>query len=385
MSHRPRLYVDAHATTPCDPAVVAAMAPFWSDAFGNAASLHHAFGWAANKAVEAARQQVAGLAGARLRDVVFTSGATEADNLALKGIVEGCGRSEIDVVVAATEHSAVLDPCRWLETRGVRVTRIPVQADGLIDPAVLEAALTPQTVLVSVMTANNEIGVLQPLGDLAAAAHRAGAWFHTDASQALGHVPVDMEAMGIDLLSCTAHKMYGPKGVGALIVRRGAKVPLAPLQHGGGHERGWRSGTLNVPLIVGFGEACRLAGERMPADAPRLAALRDCLWHGLQQALPDIHLRGALVPRLPHNLNVGFGGLRGRDLVLALDDVALSPGAACASTSAEPSHVLRALGLSDDEARSSLRFGLLRTTTEAEVDYLVERLVAVVGALRRQR
>lgn len=385
MTNRPRLYVDAHATTPCDPAVVAAMAPFWTDTFGNAASLHHPFGWAANRAVEVARQHVARLAGARLRDVVFTSGATEADNLALKGVIEGHASPEAEIVTAATEHNAVLDPCRWLEDRGVRITRVPVQPDGLVDPIVLEAALTSRTTIVSVMAANNEIGVLQPLAQCAAAAHRAGAWFHTDASQAFGKVPIDMEAMGIDLLSCTAHKVYGPKGVGALIVRRGAKVPLAATQHGGGHERGLRSGTLNVPLIVGFGEACRLAGERMSEDAPRLASLRDRLWQGLQTAIHDVHLRGAMQPRLPHNLNVGFGGLRGRDLVLALDDVAVSPGAACASTSAEPSHVLRALGLSDDEVRSSLRFGLLRTATEADVDYLVGRLVQVVGALRRQR
>lgn len=376
------LYFDAHATTPCDPLVVAAMAPFWTEAFGNASSVHHAAGQTAQRAVESARGQVANLAGARLRDVVFTSGATEANNLALKGIVDGVGRPA-HIVSVVTEHSAVLDPCRWLEGQGSTVTYLPVGPDGLVSVADLEAALTPETRLVSVMAANNEIGVLQPLAALAAAAHRVGAWFHTDASQALGKVPLDMEGMGIDLLSCTAHKMYGPKGIGALIVRRKAQVPLAAIQHGGGHERGLRSGTLNVPGIVGFGEACRLAGERLADDSVRLTRLRNRLWASLQASLPDIHLRGALEPRLPHNLNVGFGGCRSRDLILALDDVAVSPGAACASTGAEASHVLRALGLSEDEAKSSLRFGLLRTSTDDEVDYLVRRLVDVVAALRR--
>lgn len=379
------VYLDAHATTPCDPAVVDAMAPYWTLEFGNAASLHHPFGWAANQAVEQAREQVARLAGARLRDVVFTSGATESNNLAIKGLVDGCGAPDAEVVTVVTEHPAVLDPCRWLDQRGTRVVYLPVNAGGLVSAADLEAALTPRTRLVSVMAANNEIGVLQPLAELAAVAHRAGAWFHTDASQALGKVPLDMEAMGIDLLSGTAHKMYGPKGVGALIVRRKAKAPLMPTQHGGGHERGLRSGTLNVPGIVGFGEAARLARQRLGDDARRVGALRDRLWRGLHAAVPGVHMRGAAQPRLPNNLNVGFDGVSGRDLVLALDDVAVSPGAACASTSAEASHVLRALGLSDADARRSLRFGLLRTTTEAEIDHVVTRLAAIVAALRTGR
>jgi cysteine desulfurase len=381
MRSRP-LYFDAHATTPCDPLVVAAMAPFWSDTFGNASSGHHASGQTAQRAVESARGHVANLAGARLRDVVFTSGATEANNLALKGIVDG-GSRPAHIVTVVSEHSAVLDPCRWLEGQGSTVTYLPTGPDGLVSVADLERALTPETRLVSVMAANNEIGVLQPLAALAAAAHRVGAWFHTDASQALGKVPIDMEGLGIDLLSCTAHKMYGPKGVGALIGRRKAHVPLAAIQHGGGHERGFRSGTLNVPGIVGFGEACRLAGERLADDGLRLTELRNRLWASLQAALPDLHLRGAIAPRLPHNLNVGFGGLRSRDLLLALDDVAVSSGAACASTGAEASHVLRALGLSEDEAKSSLRFGLLRTTSQDDVDYVVGRLVDVVRSLRR--
>lgn len=363
------------------------MLPFFTDTFGNAASQQHAYGWDAHAAVETARQQVASLVGARLRDVVFTSGATEANNLALLGVVEGTRRAQSPphVVTAVTEHAAVLDPCAWLEGQGVRVTRVPVRADGLVDLEVMARAVTPGTTLVSVMAANNEIGVLQPLEAIANLAHAAGAYFHTDAAQSVGIVALDMAASGIDLLSCTAHKLYGPKGIGALVIRRASKVPLAPQQHGGGHERGLRSGTLNVAGIVGFGEASRLAAERRVVDAPRLARLRDRLWGHLRDTLPGVHLRGAETPRLPHNLNVGFDALTGRDLVLALTDVAVSPGAACASTNAEASHVLRALGLSDTEARSSLRFGLIRTTTEAEVDDLAERLTGAVAALRAQR
>lgn len=392
-----RLYFDAHATTPCDPQVVAAMLPYFSEHFGNAASLQHAYGWEAQEAVETARQHVADLVGARLRDVIFTSGATEANNLALLGVVEA-GRGDVasastasadarplHVVTLATEHPAVLDPCAWLERQGVRVTRVPVRSDGLVDVGALAAAITPHTTLVSVMAANNEIGVVQPLAAIAEVAHAAGAWFHTDASQAAGLVDIDMAAMGIDLLSCTAHKIYGPKGAGALVVRRASKVPVAPRHHGGGHERGLRSGTLDVPGIVGFGEAARLARQRRATDAARLASLRDRLWARLQDGLPGVHLRGAASPRLPHNLNVGFDGVTGRDLVMGLTDVAVSPGAACASTSAAPSHVLLALGLSEVEARSSLRFGLLRTTTEAEVEDVADRVIRLVTALRAQR
>ena len=388
-----RLYFDAHATTPCDPQVVEAMLPYFSDRFGNAASQQHAYGWDAGRAVETAREHVAALVGARLRDVVFTSGATEANNLALRGVLEAADArgndrasgADLHVVTVVTEHPAVLDPCAWLEAKGVRVTRVPVQPDGLVDLDVMARAITPGTTLVSVMTANNEIGVLQPLADIARLARAAGAWLHTDASQAAGYAALDMAAAGIDLLSCTAHKLYGPKGVGALVVRRASKVELTAQHHGGGHERGFRSGTLNVAGIVGFGEAARLARERRDADAVRLARLRDRLWTRLRTELPGLHLRGAERPRLPHNLNVGFDGLTGRELVMGLTDIAVSPGAACASTSAAPSHVLLALGLSEAEAKSSLRFGLLRTTSEDQVDYLAERLIQLVGQLRRQR
>ncbi len=365
------------------------MLPFFTERFGNAASQQHAFGWQAHEAVETARQHVATLVGARLRDVVFTSGATEANNLALRGVIEAVRSaattraSAPHVVTVVTEHPAVLDPCAWLESQGVRVTRVPVQPDGLLNLDEVARAIGPDTTLVSVMAANNEIGVLQPLADIAARAHAAGAWFHTDASQATAFAPPDMAAMGIDLLSYTAHKLYGPKGIGALVVRRAAKVPLAPQHLGGGHERGLRSGTLNVPGIVGFGEAARLARARGADDARRLAGLRDRLWTRLQEALPGVHLRGAATPRLPHNLNVGFDGVTGRDLVLALSGVAVSPGAACASTSAAPSHVLLALGLSEAEARGSLRFGLLRTTTDSEVDAVAAQVIGAVEGLRR--
>lgn len=386
-----RLFFDAHSTTPCDPAVVEAMLPYFTREFGNPASQQHAYGWEARDAVEAARQHVAALVGARLRDVVFTSGATEANNLAIGGVAAAAAAASVPpgrldgvhVVTLVTEHPAVLEPCDAIEARGARVTRLAVQPDGLVDLNVLAAAVTPGTTLVSVMAANNEIGVLQPLPAIAAIARQAGAWLHTDASQAAAFSAVDMAAMGIDLLSYSAHKLYGPKGVGALVVRRASKVRLAPLHHGGGHERGLRSGTLNVPGIVGFGEAARLALERRTADDQRLRALRNRLWSRLREALPDIHLRGAEGPRLPHNLNVGFDGVTGRDLVVALTDVAVSPGAACASTSAAPSHVLMALGLTEIQARSSLRFGLLRTTTEAEVDAVADRVITVVRSLRR--
>ena len=368
------------------------MRPYFTEHFGNAASQQHAYGWDAQQAVETARQHVATLVGARLRDVIFTSGATEANNLAIVGVADAAaaeagvpaGRLEgVHVVTLVTEHPAVLDPCDAIAARGARVTRVPVHPDGLVQLDALAEAVTPGTTLVSVMAANNEIGVLQPLAAIAAIAHENGAWFHTDASQAAAFTPVDMAASGVDLLSYTAHKLYGPKGVGTLVVRRAAKVPLAPLHHGGGHERGLRSGTLNVPGIVGFGEAARLAKARRGDDVTRLAALRDRLWHLLRDGLAGVHLRGAVAPRLPHNLNVGFDGVLGRELVLALTDIAVSPGAACASTSAAPSHVLLALGLTEAEAKSSLRFGLLRTASEAEVDEVAERVVGVVRALRR--
>jgi len=385
----PLLYFDGHATTPCDPRVVAAMLPFFTEHFGNASSAQHPFGWAAREAVETARGEVAALVGARPRDIVFTSGATESNNLAIVGAVRAQRDRGRHVVTVATEHTAVLDVCAALEaghvdgTR-VDVTRLGVDSGGLVDPAAVEAAIRADTVLVSVMAANNEIGVLQPIVEIGAVTRARGIAFHVDAAQAAGKVPLDVEAIGADLLSISAHKFYGPKGVGALYVRRrGPVADLPPLHHGGGHERGLRSGTLNVPGIVGCGVAAGIARGAMAGDATTLGALRDRLLDGLQTAIDGIHVNGALTPRLPHNLNVRIDRVNGRELLLGLSDLSLSSGAACCTASAEPSHVLTALGLSDDAARASLRFGLIRGTTGADVDSAVALIADVVVSLRR--
>jgi cysteine desulfurase len=382
-------YFDGHATTPCDPRVVAAMLPYFTERFGNASSAQHPFGWAARDAVEAARGQVAALIGARPRDVVFTSGATESNNLAIAGAVRSQRDRGRHVVTLATEHTAVLDVCTALESGaigpgGVEVTRLGVDAGGLVDPAAVAAALRDDTVLVSVMAANNEIGVLQPIAAIGALARARGIAFHVDAAQAAGKVPLDVEAIGADLLSLSAHKFYGPKGVGALYVRRrGPAADLPPLHHGGGHERGLRSGTLNVPGIVGCGTAAEIARGVMSDDAAVLGALRDRLFQGLTAGLDGVHLNGAREPRLPHNLNVRLERVNGRELLMGLSDLSLSSGAACCTASAEPSHVLKAIGLSDEAARASLRFGLIRGTTEADVDAAIASIAGVVSALRR--
>jgi cysteine desulfurase len=378
------VYMDHHATTPVDARVLAAMLPWFSEKFGNAASRNHAFGWEAEKAVERARGQVAAAIGAQAGDIVFTSGATEADNLALKGALEANASRGRHLVTAATEHKAVLDTARALERRGAALTVVPVRPDGLVDPDDVARALTEQTVLVSVMHANNEIGVLQPLAEIGALCRARGVLFHTDAAQSLTKVPLDVEAMNVDLASLSGHKIYGPKGVGALYVRRrGPRVRLAAQMDGGGHERGLRSGTLNVPAIVGFGLACELGAAEMAGEARRLAALRDRLWEKLRAGLDGVAVNGSLERRLPGNLNVSFDGVEAEALLLALDGVALSSGAACASATQEPSHVLRALGGSGDErALGSLRFGLGRGNTEVEVDEVAERLVREVQRLR---
>jgi cysteine desulfurase len=379
------LYFDGHATTPCDPRVVAAMLPYFTEHFGNASSAQHAFGWAAREAVEHARGLVAALIGARPRDIVFTSGATESNNLAIAGAVRALRGRGRHVVTLATEHTAVLDVCAALEADGLaEVTRLGVDAGGLVDPAAVQAALRDDTVLVSVMAANNEIGVLQPIAAIAALARARGVAVHVDAAQAAGKVALDVEASGADLLSISAHKFYGPKGVGALYVRRrGPAADLAPLHHGGGHERGLRSGTLNVPGIVGLGAAAEMARASMGDDAATLGALRDRLLAGLQSAIAGVHLNGTATPRLPHNLNVRIDGVSGRELLIGLTDLSLSSGAACCTAAAEPSHVLRAIGLSDDAARASLRFGLIRGTTADDVDHAVAAIAGVVAALRR--
>jgi cysteine desulfurase len=383
------LYFDSHATTPCDPRVVEAMLPFFTEQFGNAASRQHPFGWAAREATDAARGQIAKLIGAKPKDIIFTSGATESNNLAIKGIAEAAAASRgRHIVTVVTEHRAVLDPCAWLEQHGFEITRLPVHPDGLIDLDQLRDALREDTILVSVMAANNEIGVLQPLADIGKLTRARNIPFHTDAAQAAGKVPLDVDAMGIDLMSVTAHKIYGPKGVGALFVRRrGPAAALLPIIHGGGHERGLRSGTLNTPAIVGFGAAAEICQAEMPAESKRLAALRDALLTGLQTNLPDVQVNGAITPtdRLPQNLNISFGGVDGATLLMSMTDIAVSSGAACSSASAEPSHVLSALGVPDALAKASLRFGLSRFTTAEEVDYVVTRVTTIVSSLRSRR
>lgn len=375
------IYLDHHATTPCDGRVLEAMLPFFTQQFGNAASRQHAFGWAANDAVERARKQVAVLMGAGSKDVIFTSGATEANNLAIKGAAKARRAERDHLVTVATEHQAVLDPMTRLEHEGWHVTVLPVDRLGLLDLAALEQAITPRTALVSVMAANNEIGVLQPIKDAAALAHAKGAWFHTDAVQAVGKVPFDVEALDVDFASLTAHKIYGPKGVGALYVRRNKRgVKLAAEIDGGGHERGLRSGTLNVPGIVGFGQAAEIARAELSPEARRTVALRDRLLNALLAMTDGMTVNGALDARLPGNLNVSFEGIDGEALLVGLDDIAVSSGAAC--TAAEPSHVLVALGLSTDRALASLRFGIGRATTAVEIDAAAAKVADVVNRLR---
>ena len=382
------IYLDHHATTPVDARVLEAMLPFFSEKFGNAASKQHRFGWDANDAVERARKQVAALIGAGSKDIVFTSGATEANNLAIKGAAKAAGAEGADrrardhMVTVVTEHTSVLDPIARLEREGWRVTVLPVDASGVIDVTEASEAMTERTALVSVMAANNEIGVLQPLEELAAAAHAKGAWFHTDAVQAVGKVPFDVEALDVDFASITAHKIYGPKGVGALYVRRkGRAISIAAEIDGGGHERGMRSGTLNVPGIVGFGRAAEIARAEMSSEAARVGKLRDRLLDQLRAAADGMTVNGVMNARLPGNLNVSFAGIDGEALLVSLDDVAVSSGAAC--TQAEPSHVLMALGLSTAHALASLRFGIGRSTTAAEIDYAAEKVADAVSRLRR--
>ncbi|MBM3806819.1 MAG: aminotransferase class V-fold PLP-dependent enzyme [Acidimicrobiia bacterium] len=373
------IYLDHHATTPVDARVLEAMLPFFTEKFGNAASRQHRFGWDANDAVERARKQVAALIGAGSKDVVFTSGATEANNLAIKGAARA--RTDRDhLVTIATEHTAVLDPIARLEKDGWRVTVLPVTRDGLVDVGVVARAITERTALVSVMAANNEIGVLQPLKEVAAAAHAKGAWVHTDAVQAAGKVPFNVDEVNVDFASVSAHKVYGPKGVGALYVRR-KRVAIAAEIDGGGHERGMRSGTLNVPGIVGLGAAAEIARQEMPAEATRSAQLRDRLLDRLRAATDGVTVNGSLDARLPGNLNVSFDGIDGEALLVGLDDIAVSSGAAC--TQAEPSHVLIALGHSKARALASLRFGIGRQTTAADIDHAASKVADVVTRLRR--
>jgi cysteine desulfurase len=380
------VYLDYHATTPVDPRVIDAMLPYFGERFGNAASRSHSFGWEAEKAVDLARRRIAGLAGATAREIVFTSGATESNNLALKGVMEAYRSRGSHLVTMATEHKAVLDPALHLERQGCRLTVLPPEPDGLLSLDRLRAALEPDTLLVSVMAANNEIGVIQPVREIGAICRERGVLFHSDAAQAFGKIPVDVERDGIDLLSVSAHKLYGPKGVGALYVRRrNPRVQVAAQMDGGGHEAGMRSGTLNVPAIVGFGEACAIAAAEMAGEAARLAILRDRLRGRLEAELDGVVVSGSLERRLPGNLNVSFSGVDGDALLMSMPDLALSTGSACSSATVEPSHVLRALGVGEERARGALRFGLGRWTTAQEVEYAAGRIVEAVGKLRALR
>ncbi len=377
------IYLDHNATTPMDPRVLEAMIPYFTENFGNAASRNHSFGWHAEEAVDYAREQIATLIGADPKEIIFTSGATEGDNLAIKGVYEMYASKGNHIITATTEHKAVLDTCKHLEKLGAEVTYLEVQPDGLIDLKELEAAMRPTTILVAIMYANNEIGVVQPVKEISAIAKKHGALFFTDAVQAVGKIPVDVNADGIDLMAFTAHKMYGPKGVGALYVRRkNPRVKVTAQVDGGGHERGMRSGTLNVPGIVGFGKACELARTDMAEDTARISKLRDKLENALKQ-LDESYVNGNPAHRLPHVSNISFKYVEGEGLMMGFNkDIALSSGSACTSASLEPSYVLKALGLGDDLAHSSLRFGLGRYTTEEQIDFTIKAVSETVLKLR---
>ncbi|MTJ80153.1 MAG: IscS subfamily cysteine desulfurase [Telmatospirillum sp.] len=376
------IYLDYQATTPCDPRVVEAMLPYFTERFGNPHSRNHYYGWEAEEAVEKAREEVGAIIGADAKEIVFTSGATESNNLAIKGVARFHRGAKDHIVTVATEHKCVLESCRQMEREGFSVTVLPVGEDGLIRLQDLEAALTGRTVLVSVMAANNEIGVIQPLAEIGALCRARGVFFHTDAAQAVGKIPLDVEAMNIDLMSISGHKIYGPKGVGALYVRRRPRVRLEALVSGGGQEKGLRSGTLSTPLCVGIGEACRIARLEMEEEAERLTGLRDRLFDAISSRLPEIRLNGDARRRLPGNLNISFAYVEGEGLMMGVKDIAVSSGSACTSASLEPSYVLKALGLDAEMAHSSLRIGLGRFTTVEEVDFAANHICEAVTRLR---
>src|SRR3989441_2310496 len=362
------IYMDSHATTQMDPRVLEEMLPYFTNKFGNAASRNHSFGWAGEEAVETARERIAKLVGATTKEIIFTSGATESDNLAIKGVAEMYREKGNHIITAVTEHKAVLDTCKRLEKYGYRVTYLPVQKDGLVDLDDLKRAIDDKTILVTIMAANNEIGVVQPLAEIGKICRERGVIFHTDAVQAIGKIPVDVNKMNIDVASITGHKLYGPKGVGALYVRRkNPRVQLVPLIDGGGHERGMRSGTLNVPGIAGLGKACQIAMEDMPQESVKISGLRDRLRDKIMGRLDELYINGSTDHRLPGNLNISFAYVEGESLLMGINDVAVSSGSACTSASLEPSYVLKALGAGDDLAHSSIRFGLGRWSTDEEV------------------
>lgn len=377
------IYFDNHATTPVDPRVVETMLPYFTERFGNAASRNHKFGWEAEAAVEHARKQIADLVGATPKEIIFTSGATESDNLAVKGAAHMYREKGDHIITVVTEHKAVIDTCKRLEKEGFRVTYLPVRKDGRVDLDQLRDAITDRTTVISIMAANNEIGVLQPVKEIGALARERGVLFHTDAVQAVGKVPFDVNELNVDMASITAHKIYGPKGVGALYVRRrNPRVLLTPIIDGGGHERGMRSGTLNVPGIAGFGRACEICRQEMATETAYVRGLRDRLYARLTASLDELYVNGSMEHRLPGNLNISFAYVEGESLLMGINDVAVSSGSACTSASLEPSYVLKALGAGDEMAHSSIRFGLGRFNTEEEVDYVADKLVSVVRKLR---
>lgn len=377
------IYMDNHATTPMDPRVLEEMLPYFTDKFGNAASRNHEYGWVAEQAVEQARERIAKLIGATSKEIIFTSGATESDNLAIKGVAEMYREKGNHIITQVTEHKAVLDTCKRLEKYGFRVTYLPVMKDGRIDLEDLKRAIDDKTILVTIMAANNEIGSLQPIREIGAICHEKGVFFHTDAVQAIGKVPFNVIADNVDLASITGHKIYGPKGCGALYVRRkNPRVQLVAQIDGGGHERGMRSGTLNVPGIVGLGKACEIMQNEMAEESKRLCALRDSLKDQIFAELDQVYVNGSIEHRLPGNMNISFAYVEGESLLMGINDIAVSSGSACTSATLEPSYVLKALGAGDDLAHSSIRFGLGRFNTQAEVDYVARRVIDTVKRLR---
>src|SRR5213595_527207 len=377
------IYMDNHATTPMDPRVLEEMLPYFREKFGNAASRNHSFGWVAEEGVETARERVAKLIGATTKEIIFTSGGTESDNLAIKGVAEMYKEKGNHIITAVTEHKAVLDSCKRLEKNGYRVTYLPIQKDGLIDLEDLKHAMDDKTILVTIMAANNEIGVIQAIAEIGKLCHERGVLFHTDAAQAVGRMPIDVIKQNIDLASISGHKMYGPKGTGALYVRRkNPSVQISAIIDGGGHERGMRSGTLNVPGIVGLGKACLICMEDMPKESCHLAGMRNRLRDNIMERLDEVYINGSMEHRLPGNLNISFAYVEGESLLMGINDVAVSSGSACTSATLEPSYVLKALGTGDDLAHSSIRFGIGRFNTETEVDYVADRVVETVERLR---